>query len=54
MRAFTDRWADKLSTTYSDEPLAQLSWFTASPGIESIKLVADGVIKRGDRVVDFG
>ncbi|MGW7693835.1 hypothetical protein ACWGMA_34095 [Streptomyces asiaticus] len=34
--------------------MARLSWFTASPGIELIKLVVDGVIKRGDRVVDFG
>ncbi|WP_020123046.1 class I SAM-dependent methyltransferase [Streptomyces canus] len=54
MKAFTDSWVDTFSTVYSDEPLARLAWFTASPGIELIKLVADGVIKRGDRVVDLG
>ncbi|MEE4585964.1 MULTISPECIES: hypothetical protein [Streptomyces] len=34
--------------------MARPSRCTASPGIELIKLVVDGVIKRGDRVVDFG
>ncbi len=34
--------------------VARPSRCTASPGIELIKLVVDGVIKRGDRVVDFG
>ncbi|MFD8459408.1 hypothetical protein ACFV27_36005 [Streptomyces antimycoticus] len=34
--------------------MARPSRCTASPGIELFKLVVDGVIKRGDRVVDFG
>lgn len=34
--------------------MARLSWFTASPGIELIKLVVDGGIKRGDRVKEYG
>ncbi|MFE2444166.1 hypothetical protein ACPEIC_27090 [Stenotrophomonas sp. NPDC087984] len=34
--------------------VARLSWFTASPGIELIKLVVDGGIKRGDRVKEYG
>ncbi|GGP76074.1 class I SAM-dependent methyltransferase [Saccharothrix coeruleofusca] len=54
MKAFTDSWVDKFATVYADSPLAELSWFTASPGIELIKLVIDGVIRRGDRVVDLG
>ncbi|GAA0635895.1 hypothetical protein GCM10010174_66980 [Kutzneria viridogrisea] len=54
MRAFTDSWVEKFSTSYEDEPLVQLTWFTASPGVELIKLVIDGVVKRGDDVIDLG
>ncbi|MGI5506241.1 class I SAM-dependent methyltransferase [Lentzea sp. CA-135723] len=54
MKAFTETWVDKFSTVYADSPLVELSWFTASPGIELIKLVIDGTIRRGDRVIDLG
>ncbi|AGL14992.1 class I SAM-dependent methyltransferase [Actinoplanes sp. N902-109] len=54
MKAFIDTWVDKFATVYADSPLEKLSWFTASPGVELIKLVIDGVIKRGDRAVDLG
>jgi ubiquinone/menaquinone biosynthesis C-methylase UbiE len=51
--AFTDRWIDKFRDVY-DLPLSELSWFTAAPGIELMKLIIDGVLRRGDRVVDLG
>ncbi|GEB49282.1 class I SAM-dependent methyltransferase [Streptomyces cacaoi] len=54
MKAFTDSWVDRFSTVYADAPLAELSWFTGAPGIELIKLVIDGVIPRGARVIDLG
>ncbi|MBB5938991.1 class I SAM-dependent methyltransferase [Streptomyces zagrosensis] len=54
MKAFTDSWVDRFSTIYAEAPLAELSWFTAAPGPELVKLVIDGVIRRGDCVVDLG
>lgn len=53
-QAFTDRWVDRFHDVYDVTPLAEVPWFTASPGIELMKLVIDGVVKRGDEVVDLG
>lgn len=54
MKAFTQSWTDTFSSVYSDEPLAKLSWFNASPGLELVKRVIDGTLKPGQRLIDLG
>ncbi|MFF4102740.1 class I SAM-dependent methyltransferase [Streptomyces sp. NPDC001903] len=54
MTAFTQTWTDTFSSVYAQEPLAKLSWFNASPGLELIKRVIDGTLKPGQRLVDLG
>lgn len=54
MKAFTESWLDKFTGVYEETPMVQLSWFTACPGVELVNMVIQGVIKRGDRVIDLG
>ncbi|USX53391.1 class I SAM-dependent methyltransferase [Lentzea sp. HUAS12] len=54
MTAFRQSWTDTFSTVYGEEPLAKLSWFNASPGLELIKRVIDGTLKPGQRLIDLG
>jgi ubiquinone/menaquinone biosynthesis C-methylase UbiE len=54
MKAFTQRWTDTFSSVYAEEPLAKLSWFNASPGLELIKRVIDGTLKPEQRLIDLG
>ncbi|TMU96530.1 class I SAM-dependent methyltransferase [Streptomyces sp. DASNCL29] len=54
MTAFTQSWTDTFSSVYANQPLARLSWFNASPGLELIKRVIDGTLKPGQRLIDLG
>lgn len=37
----------------NDAPLHDITWFTATAGQELVTLVRDGVIQRGDRIVEL-
>jgi len=52
--AFTNRWLDRFADVYETTPLRDITWFTGTAGAELIRLVVDGRIARGDRVVDLG
>ncbi|UKJ62323.1 methyltransferase domain-containing protein [Cellulosimicrobium cellulans] len=54
MDAFTDRWVDKFSKVYDEEPLADICWVTTSVSPALQGLVIDQTIPRGSRVVDLG
>lgn len=54
MRAFTDDWVDRFGDVYTRLPVSEISWYTGTPGPELVKLVTDGVVSRGDQVVDLG
>ncbi|MBA6434397.1 class I SAM-dependent methyltransferase [Streptomyces sp. GMR22] len=54
MTAFTQSWTDTFSSVYANQPLAKLSWFNASPGLELVKRVIDGTLKPGQRLIDLG
>lgn len=54
MEAFDERWFKLHERVYEDVPLHEISWFNGSVGSELGALVVDGIIKRGDRVIDLG
>lgn len=53
-RAFTDHWVERFDTVYDCARLAEVPWFTAAPGLKVMEAVINGVITRGDDVVDLG
>jgi SAM-dependent methyltransferase len=54
MDAFTSRWVTRFGTVYEDKPLREISWFTGTAGPELAKLIIDGTIPRGSRIIDLG
>jgi ubiquinone/menaquinone biosynthesis C-methylase UbiE len=52
--AFIDRWTARFDTVYEEAELKDVPWFTAAPGIKLMEAITSGLIRRGDKVADFG
>ena len=52
--AFIETWIDRYSTSYAENPLVEVPWFTGAPGIKVVESVINGTIARNTSIVDMG